>query len=138
MVVDPEVGIVNIRTKEVLHEYHTQRNGVVDDMQTYDISQGNRLVQTEHAQYLICPNLMIMQYSLLSVIQRFQAPAFDEQMSQFYAEDYYKLSGLTQAHKLVQNSQLLERLLDDYWRQYPISLTTVLVKRDSQTDLSNG
>ena len=47
MVVDPEVGIVNVRTHEVLHEYHTIRNGVVDNMKTYDMSQGKRLVQTE-------------------------------------------------------------------------------------------
>ena len=47
MVVDPEIGIVNVRTHEVLHEYHTHRNGVVDNMLTYDMSQGKRLVQTE-------------------------------------------------------------------------------------------
>ena len=46
MVIDPEVGIVELKTKEVHHEYHTKRNGVIEDMQTYDLSQGKRLLKT--------------------------------------------------------------------------------------------
>ena len=81
MVADPEIGIIKFETHEVLNEYHTKLNKFEDNMSTYDISWGKKLIQANKVQYLITPNNMLMPYSLLSVIQRFQTAAFDEQTS---------------------------------------------------------
>ena len=43
MVADPEKGIVNLETKEVLHEYHIQARQT-QEIKNYDMSWGSRLV----------------------------------------------------------------------------------------------
>ena len=76
------------------------------------------------------PNCLIMPYSYLSVIQHYQADAYDKQLPNFYTEDYYKLDGETQLHKFMYNTLLLERLIDDYWCQNRDDMTTLLVKKE--------
>ena len=76
MVVDPKIGIINLETKEVLHEYHINKHDALD-MKSFDMSWGSKLVQTNKAQFFIMPNRMVMPYSLLSVVQRFQAEVYD-------------------------------------------------------------
>ena len=71
-----------------------------------------------------------MPYSMLSVVQQFQAEAYDNVMENFYTEDYYKLFGQTQLHKFMYNPTLLEKLLDDYWKQNRYMVTSVLVKQE--------
>ena len=75
------------------------------------------------------PNCILMPYSFLSVVQQFQLEAFDNAMSNFYTEDYYKIDGQTQMHKFMYNPVLLEKILDDYWHQKRIYATSVLVKQ---------
>ena len=70
MVADPEIGLINLETKEVLHEYHINAT-LADEMHLVDMSQGSKLVQTRDAKYFILPNSLIMPYSLLSVIQHY-------------------------------------------------------------------
>lgn len=67
MIADPEIGVINLETKEVLHEYHIN-NKHFNDMQTYDMSWGKKLVLTDYAQFFIAPNEILMPYSLLSVV----------------------------------------------------------------------
>ena len=71
-----------------------------------------------------------MPYSLLSVVQHFQAEAYDNKTANFYTEDYYKIDGQTRMHKFMYNPELLDKLLDDFWLQNKIYLTTVLVKQE--------
>ena len=68
MVADPERGIINLETKEVLHEYHISQKQL-DNLQNQDMSWGSKLVQTKEAKYFVLPNYLIMPYSLLSVVQ---------------------------------------------------------------------
>ena len=70
MVADPEIGLINLETKEVLHEYHIN-DTLSDEMHLFDMSQGTKLVQTKEAKYFILPKSLIMPYSLLSVIQHY-------------------------------------------------------------------
>ena len=42
MVVDPAMGIVNLETKEVLHEYHIAKRQA-EEMQKYDMSWGTKI-----------------------------------------------------------------------------------------------
>ena len=70
MVADPDMGIVNLETKEVLHEYHIAKRQA-DEMKTYDMGWGSRLVQSREGKYLILPNCVLMPYSYLSVVQHF-------------------------------------------------------------------
>ena len=51
-------------------------------------------------------------------------------MDHFFTEDYYKLSGMSQLHKFMYNPMLLEKLLDDYWKQNKLFLSSVLVKQE--------
>ena len=68
-----------------------------------------------------------MPYSLQSVVQSLQDEIYDRAANNFYIEDYYKINGATQLHKLASNRQLLEMILENYWKQNPIYLTSVLV-----------
>ena len=43
MVADPEVGLVNLESKEVLHEYHVYPNKA-EEMLKYNISWGAKLL----------------------------------------------------------------------------------------------
>ena len=88
------------------------------------------MVQTKEAKYIILPSCLLMPYSLLSVVQHFQAEAYDNKIANFYTEDYYKLDGQTLMHKFMYNPVLLDKLLDDFWLQNKIYLTTVLVKQE--------
>ena len=129
MVADPLMGLINLQTKEVLHEYHINQS-LCNEIQLYDMKQGTKLVKTKEAKYFILPNRLIMPYSYLSVVQHFQEGAYDKTISNFYTEDYYKLSGQTHLHKFMFNTVLLEKLLDDYWHQNQNYITAVLVKEE--------
>ena len=76
MAADPEMGVINLQTKEVLHEYHIQKH-LDEDMDTYDLSWGNKMVQTGDSKFMILPNRLIMPYSLLNFIQHYQADSYD-------------------------------------------------------------
>ena len=129
MVADPERGIINLETKEVLHEYHIGQTQL-DILFNQDMSWGSKLVQAKEAKYFVLPNYLLMPYSLLSVVQQFQAEAYDRRIENFYTEDYYKIDGQTLMHKFMYNPILLDKLLDDFWNQQKIFLTTVLVKQE--------
>ena len=79
------------------------------------MSWGSKLVQTKEAKYFVLPNYLLMPYSLLSVVQQFQAEAYDRHIENFYTEDYYKIDGQTLMHKFMYNPDLLDKLLDDFW-----------------------
>ena len=70
MVADPEIGLINLETKEVLHEYHLNRT-LASEMHLYDLSQGTKLVQSKETKYFLLPNCLLMPYSLLSVVQHY-------------------------------------------------------------------
>ena len=76
MVTDPEMGLVNLETKEVLHEYHIGES-LNAEIKLYDMQLGTKLVQAKEARYFILPNSLIMPYSYLSVVQHYQAEAYD-------------------------------------------------------------
>lgn len=78
---------------------------------------------------MVSQNSILMPYSFLSVIQQFQSSAFDNAIQNFYTEDYYRIDGQTQMHKFMYNPTLLEKILDDYWSQNKIFITSVLVKQ---------
>ena len=94
MVADPVMGIVNLETKEVLHEYHISKRQVAQ-INSCDMSWGTKLVQAREGRYFVLPNCILMPYSFLSVVQQFQSEAYDNAMSNFYTEDYYKIDGQT-------------------------------------------
>ena len=62
------MGLINLKTKEVLHEYHIDHDKIIDLMQLYDMRQGTKLVQTKEAKYFVLPNRLFMPYSYLSVV----------------------------------------------------------------------
>ena len=59
------------------------------------MKQGTKLVQTKEAKYFILPDQMIMPYSYLSIVQHFQEESYDNAISNYYTEDYYRLNGQT-------------------------------------------
>ena len=112
-----------------MHEYHIQKH-VGEDLNSYDLSWGNKMVQTSESKFMILPNRLIMPYSLISFIQHYQADAIDNQVESYFVNDYYKINGQTQLHKFMYKPILLEKLMDDYWKQNQNFLTSVLVKQE--------
>ena len=55
MVADPQIGIINIETKEVLHEYHLERNWS-EHLNSVDMTFGQRMVQTPEGNFMVLPN----------------------------------------------------------------------------------
>lgn len=100
MVADPEIGLVNLESKEVLHEYHVYPNKE-EEVIKYNISWGAKLLQTQDALYLSLAESLVMPYSLQSVVQSLQDEVYDSATNNFYIEDYYKVNGATQLHKLA-------------------------------------
>ena len=109
MVADPEIGLVNLESKEVLHEYHVYPNKE-EEVIKYNISWGAKLLQTQDALYLSLAESLVMPYSLQSVVQSLQDEVYDSAIvflfwvsatNNFYIEDYYKVNGATQLHKLA-------------------------------------
>ena len=92
MAADPEMGVINLQTKEVLHEYHIQKH-LGEDFESCDLSWGNKMVQTGDSKFMILPNRLILPYNLLNFIQHYQADSFDQGVENYYVEDYYKISG---------------------------------------------
>lgn len=126
---DPVAGIVNLQTKEVLHEYHIS-SYKVEQILSFDLSQGSKLVTSNETNYFVVPNQLLMPYSLLSVVQHYQDESQDNCLEAFFTEDYYKIEGRSPLHKLKYKPLLLNKLLDDYWNQNPNYLTAVLAKED--------
>ena len=68
MAADPEVGIIDLRTKEVMYEYHIEALAERRWRQA-EMCWGSKLVQSSNSQILIGANSFILPYSLLSVVQ---------------------------------------------------------------------
>ena len=75
MATDSEMGLVNLETTVQLHEYHIDRN--IQEIQRYPLDQGTKLFTDSKNQvkYFILPNMLIMPYSYLSVLQHYQGEA---------------------------------------------------------------
>lgn len=70
MFADPEIGLINLNCKEVLHEYHiTGKSGAAEEISMCNLSWGSRLVQTQEAKFFIMAYRLLMPYSLLSFVQ---------------------------------------------------------------------
>ena len=67
MVADPEIGLINLKTKEILHEFHICAKKATE-MLKFDISWGTKLVTTSEVQYLSMADCLVMPYSLLSIV----------------------------------------------------------------------
>lgn len=128
MVCDPELGIMDICTKEILHEYQIA-NYNTEDLNLFDMTQSNKMLQNDFARYFLTPSSLLMPYSLLSVVQHNQPPQIDYSATRFYTSDYYKIMGNTIMHKFMQQPVLLNKLIDCYCAENPIFLTTLLVNQ---------
>jgi len=69
MVCDPEQGIINIETKEILHEFQIPEysNG---DLGVTNMAHSTKMIQNDFANYFITASTVVMPYSLLGVIQK--------------------------------------------------------------------
>ena len=67
IVADPAIGIVNLETKEVFHEYHIAKRQT-EGLQSANLSWGTKLMQMREAKFFILPNSLLMPYSFLSVV----------------------------------------------------------------------
>ena len=65
---DPELGIMDIRTREILHEYQITHYNT-DELDLFDMTQSNKMLQNNFAKYFLTPSSLLMPYSLLSVVQ---------------------------------------------------------------------
>lgn len=71
MVADPEVAIINLETREVMHEYHMTRLNLRPNLM-FDMQRGIKIFKTQNAKYFVVPNNLLTPYSLLSVVQHYQ------------------------------------------------------------------
>ena len=113
-----------------MHEYHIAKN--IHEIQKYPLDQGTKLFTDSDNQvkYFILPNMLIMPYSYLSVLQHFQGEAQDQNTKKFYTEDIYRIHGETQLSKLIEKPLLLEKLLDNYWLQERLCIASLLTYND--------
>ena len=133
MAADSNLGVINLETKEVLHEYHFYKHMKHGNFSSYDMSWGNKMVQTKDSKFMVLPNCLILPYNLLSYIQNYQTEAHDDEIQNFFVNDYYKINGQTLMHKFIHKPVLLEKLMEDYWKQNKNFLTSVLVKKEEMT-----
>ena len=71
MVADPEFGIINLETREVMYEYHMTRPMLRTNLM-FDMQRGNKMFKTHNAKYFVVPNNLLTPYSLLSVVQHYR------------------------------------------------------------------
>lgn len=113
LVCDPSLGVIDICTKEILHEYGIKRLEK-SQFERYDMSHSNKMISNAFGKYFVTSTSIVMPYSLISVIQHFQPVALDLVVDRFFTSDYYKIEGNCTLHKFMHQPTVLEKFIDSY------------------------
>ena len=98
------------------------------------MSWSHRLYKEFKNRYFIGAGTLVLPYNYQNIIQEYRPKAKDIHLQNFYQTDTYLLSGRTPLHKFKTNPTQLELLIDQYYKQRPISILSVLVKEVSNVN----
>lgn len=114
-------GITRMDNGESLLEFHIYNNQDPETKIIPGMKWGHRLVPSTLGTLFLVDNKVYLPYTQVSYILHsvdFMGSAGLQALDQliFYPKDYYKIKGQSTLHKFKYDTNVLERILDCYWR----------------------
>ena len=126
-----DVGIFQANDKEVcmwFNVYDEKERLLHKDQCAYGLEWNASLYSEGNRVYLIGSQTFIMPYNLQNIVQHYRPASAEIGVENFYASDIYLLDGKIPMHKLKNSPSQLEMLIDQYWKEKPHAVLSVLVK----------
>ena len=94
----------------------------------YNYEWGYKIYESQVGEMMITAGTLILPYSYLSILQHFQRSIDEIGNEAMHAADFYVIQGKNPFHKYMDNSEMLEKLFDNYFIQNPYLIICSLYK----------